>query len=433
VALWGHLTGLLRPPWARWLYGQPHLGWEYTWAAGHAAGMTIRLWVPGTIPPGLAERAVQAAWPGTLTITAPAAPPLPPAARAAGGTLRLARPEILPLGAGHDPEAPLRALAGAAAGLAGGEHAVWQVLARPVTGARLRRARRAARRQRAGRRAPLIIRLAARLLTGAAGRGRRSRDRAAARPDPELAAEIRAATDKLAAPQWETLIRYAAATIAAPDGTGRQARAGARGRARLRGLAHALAAPAALYTGRNWLARRRLHRPAAAIAARRLIRGDLLSVAELAAIARLPADPALPGLARSGARAVPPPPAIPVPGPRVRPLGISDAGVPRPVGLAVADARHHLRICGPTGTGKTTLIIQQILADADAGRAVVFIDPKGDAVSALLARLPEEVAGRVVLFDPDDRGAPPCLNVLQVCTVIQDEDEGVVHGDHVRV
>ena len=64
AALWGHLTGLLRPPWARWRHGQPHLGWEYAWTGGDAAGMTIRLWVPGTIPPGLVERAVEAAWPG---------------------------------------------------------------------------------------------------------------------------------------------------------------------------------------------------------------------------------------------------------------------------------------------------------------------------------------------------------------------------------
>ena len=77
VALWGHLTGLLRPPWARLRHGQPHLGWEYAWAGGDAAGMTIRLWVPGTIPPGLIERAAEAAWPGAHTVTAPAAPPLP--------------------------------------------------------------------------------------------------------------------------------------------------------------------------------------------------------------------------------------------------------------------------------------------------------------------------------------------------------------------
>ncbi|HEX5289031.1 MAG TPA: hypothetical protein VFX25_09180, partial [Streptosporangiaceae bacterium] len=124
AALWGHLTGLLRPPAARWRHGQPHLAWEYAWTGGTTAGMTIRLWVPGTIPPGLIERAVEAAWPGTHTRTTPASPPLPPGVLAAGGSLRLARPDILPLAAGHDPDAPLRALAGAAAGLAAGEHAL---------------------------------------------------------------------------------------------------------------------------------------------------------------------------------------------------------------------------------------------------------------------------------------------------------------------
>jgi hypothetical protein len=413
-ALWGHLTGLLRPAWARWRHGQPHLGWEYIWAGGDAAGMSIRLWVPGTIPPGLIERAVEAAWPGSHTVTAPASPPLPPEAVTVGGTLRLARPDILPLSVSGDPEAPLRALAGAAAGLAGGEHAVLQVLARPVTGARLRKARRAARKQRSGQSA----RMSSRLLDLASPGSRTSRSRAAGRTDPDLAAEIRETTAKLAGPQWETLIRYAVATTAplqARDGAGRWERraAAAQQQARLRGLAHALASATALLTGRNWLARKRLRRPDGAIGSRWLVRGDLLSVPELAAIARLPADPALPGLARAGARAVPPPPAIPLPGPGVRPLGVSDTGQPRPVGLAVPDARHHLRIVGPTGVGKTTLIAGQILDDAASGRGVVFIDPKGDAVTDIIARLPEQAAGKVVLFDPGDRAAPPCLNVLQ--------------------
>jgi len=414
-ALWAHLTGLLRPPAARLLAGQPHLGWEYAWAGGDAAGMSIRLWVPGTLPPGLLERAIEAAWPGAHTVTAPAGPPLPPGAVVAGGTLRLARPDVLPLSTSHDPEAPLRALAAAAAGLGDGEHAVLQVLARPVTGARLRKARRAARKQRAGQPARLSSRLLDLVSPGSSGGGR---GRSGSRLDPDLAAEIRETTAKLAGPQWETLIRYAVATTA-PDGTrdgaGRWERKAAEGRrqARLRGLAHSLASCAALLSGRNWLARRRLRRPAAVIASRWFPKGDLLSVPELAALARLPADPALPGLARAGARAVPPPPAIALPGPGVRPLGVSDTGQPRPVGLSVADARHHLRIVGPTGVGKTTMIAGQILADADAGRGVVFIDPKGDAVTDLLGRLPEQAADRVVLFDPGDRSAPPCLNVLQ--------------------
>ena len=414
AALWGHLTGLLRPPWARLWHGQPHLGWEYTWAGGTAAGMVIRMWVPGTLPPGLTERAIEAAWPGTHTITSAASPPLPPGALTEGGALRLARPEILPLSVSHDPDAPLRALAGAAAGLGDGEHAIVQVLARPVTGARLRRARRAARAQRAGQPARLPVRLLDLATPG--GHASSGTRRTASRTDPELATEIRAATEKLASPQWETLILYGVATTTAPapDRARRHARtATAQANARLRGLAHALASATALYTGRNWLARRHLRHPAEAISTRRLPRGDLLSVPELAAIARLPADPALPGLARAGAHAVAPPPTIPLPGPDVRPLGVADTGTPRPVGLAVPDGRHHLRICGPTGTGKTTLIAGQILSDATAGRGVVFIDPKGDAVTDIIARLPEQVAGKVVLFDPEDHGAPPCLNVLQ--------------------
>ena len=66
-----------------------------------------------------------------------------------GGTLRLARTEVLPLKTDHGSD-PLRALAAAGSGLTAGEHAIVQVLARPVTGARLRRARRAARRLRTG-------------------------------------------------------------------------------------------------------------------------------------------------------------------------------------------------------------------------------------------------------------------------------------------
>lgn len=41
-----------------------------------------------------------------------------------------------------------------------------------------------------------------------------------------------------------------------------------------------------------------------------------------------------------------------------------------------------------------------------------MIDPKGDLVSDLLARLPQHAGPRLVLFDPDDAGPPPVLNVL---------------------
>ena len=55
-----HLVGLLRPAWRRALGGQPHLACEYLFSE---TGISIRLWVPGVIPPGLVERAIEAAWP----------------------------------------------------------------------------------------------------------------------------------------------------------------------------------------------------------------------------------------------------------------------------------------------------------------------------------------------------------------------------------
>jgi Helicase HerA, central domain/TraM recognition site of TraD and TraG len=211
---------------------------------------------------------------------------------------------------------------------------------------------------------------------------------------------------KAAGPRWAVAIRYAV-TIS-PDGNPASGE-----RARLRGRAHALASAMALYSsGHNYLARRRLFRPATALARRRLGRGQLLSVPELAAIAHLPLDTAVPGLERAGARAVPPPPTIPVPGPGSRPLGHSDAGVPRAIAVNVTDARHHLHVLGETGVGKSTLVASMVLADAEAGRGALVIDPKGDLVADLIARLPEDVGPRTVLFDPADPGPPPALNVL---------------------
>jgi hypothetical protein len=96
----------------------------------------------------------------------------------------------------------------------------------------------------------------------------------------------------------------------------------------------------------------------------------------------------------------------------VKPLGVADAGPRRPVGLAVADARHHMQVSGVTGSGKTTFLAGVVLADAAAGRGQVVIDgSKGDLINDLLDRLPADIAERVVLFDAADP-RPPCLNPL---------------------
>jgi hypothetical protein len=82
------------------------------------------------------------------------------------------------------------------------------------------------------------------------------------------------------------------------------------------------------------------------------------------------------------------------------------------VGLAVADARHHLHVLGLTGTGKSTWLAGHALAEATAGRGMVLIDCQGDLARHVITRLPTPTAGRVVLLDPDETTAPPAWNVL---------------------
>src|SRR5439155_10549999 len=85
-ALWSNLVALLRPAWRRILSGQPHLAFEYIW---QGAELEIGLWVPGPVPPGLVERAVEAAWPGARTLVVSSFSPLPGDGPATAGTLRL--------------------------------------------------------------------------------------------------------------------------------------------------------------------------------------------------------------------------------------------------------------------------------------------------------------------------------------------------------
>lgn len=418
IGVWNNLVGLLRPAWRRLLTGQPHVTCEYVFSH---EGIRIQFWVPGAVPPGLVERAIEAAWPGAHTQATPAEPPLPIEPKAGqrmlatGGELRLARSEALPILAefpsGVDP---LRALLGAPVGLGIHERACVQVLARPVTGRRVRKARRAARHLHAGGSTRPAGRVLDAITPGLRPAAATTRTSATIRPaEPQAALEYatqnRAMVTKQRGSQYETVIRYAVATQVDQHTPPVQIR---RIGDQLRGRAHALASAFGAFIDHNHYCRHRLRHPLRTLADRRLDSGDLLSVPELAAIAHLPTDEAAPGLHRAGARAVAPPPGVPEPGPRVKPLGITDTGHPRAVGVHVADARHHLHVLGATGSGKSTLLAQMILADAHHGRGGVVIDPKGDLVADLLTRLPEHLASKIVLFDASDPRHTPCLNPL---------------------
>ncbi|WP_235948799.1 type IV secretory system conjugative DNA transfer family protein [Nocardia terrae] len=417
--LWSHLIGLLRPRWKRLLYGQPHLSFEYQVTGGE--GVTLSLWVPATIPPGLIERAIASAWPGARTDTREVAdlPLSIPAAGfvqlLAGGKLRLGRPEGLPIRSNYDGGDIARELLTAAADLDPGQSVCVQILARPVTGGRVRRALTAGRAGAGAFAVQVgrgVLREVLDFLTPGVGT-RRSRYQGGVPADRQARMEdttqARATITKVRGGHYETLIRYAAA-VTVPAHANRETFSAAAAVAR--GRAHAVAAVFGACADHNFYRRRYQLRLAAALYGRWLGRGDLLSVAELAGVAHLPFDPSVPGLARAGAAAVAPSVAIPVGGPHAKPLGVADSGTGRPVALSVADARHHLQVIGATGVGKSTLLAHLILDDAEAGRGQVVIDPKGDLITDVLTRLPRRLADKVVLFDADSKRRPPCINPL---------------------
>ncbi|UED88604.1 type IV secretion system DNA-binding domain-containing protein [Streptomyces profundus] len=392
--LWAQLSGLLRPWWHRLASGQPHIAFEYAWTH---QGLNISLWTPSQVPIALARQAVEAAWPGAHTTVTDAAQPVPAGHTVTAGRLRLARPEVATLRTGHHVD-PLRALLQAAAGLNDGERVIVQVLARPATGRRRRRVRRAARTLKTGHHHRFTP-----LRGMAAWAAHRPQPALEARQDADHHTAVRQAADKLTGPLWATSLTYAASTP--PSNSAREA---------VRGRAHAIASAFGLFAARNWLVRTRLPHPHQRLTRRHFPhRAALLSVTELAALAHLPTDPDAPGLTRAAARSIPPPPSIPPPSSAARPLGHSDAGPRRAIALPTHAARHHLHLMGATGSGKSTLITHLALDDARHRRGLIVVDPKGDLVTELLERLPEDCADRLVLIDPADHRPPPCLNVLE--------------------
>lgn len=137
-----------------------------------------------------------------------------------------------------------------------------------------------------------------------------------------------------------------------------------------------------------------------------------LNAGELAAVVALPTGQvAVPGLVTRTARQLPPTPVIPAAG-----LVVAESNYPgsvgRPIALKTPDRLRHTVLHGPTGTGKSTLILNMAAQDIDAGRGVMVIDPKADLVEELLARIPGHRADDVVVVDASQTAQPVGFNIL---------------------
>lgn len=175
-----------------------------------------------------------------------------------------------------------------------------------------------------------------------------------------------------------------------------------RQRTLLQGLLGALR----LLEGPGVRLRARTEHPAKLNGVRRPWRAGLeLGAGEIVAMAGWPVgELPLPLLGSGHPRLVAPPPQVGS-GSSQRVVGAS--AVPGESGLVrlpITDAVYHTHLLGPTGVGKSTVLLSLALADAAEGRGLLLLDPKGDLATDFLARLPQERADDVVVLDP----ANPC-------------------------
>jgi hypothetical protein len=71
-------------------------------------------------------------------------------------------------------------------------------------------------------------------------------------------------------------------------------------------------------------------------------------------------------------------------------------------------------IIGATGTGKTTLDLNMILSDIQAGRGLTLVEPHGDLTRNVIAAMPEERLKDVIYLDLTDSTGSFGLNFLSV-------------------
>lgn len=96
----------------------------------------------------------------------------------------------------------------------------------------------------------------------------------------------------------------------------------------------------------------------------------------------------------------------------------------KPIYLQVKDRRRHMYVIGQTGMGKSVFLENLAFQDMCDGRGFAFIDPHGDAVEALLKRVPKERVDDIIYFDPADIEHPVGMNMFEYTT--EDQKDFIV-------
>ncbi len=138
----------------------------------------------------------------------------------------------------------------------------------------------------------------------------------------------------------------------------------------------------------------------------------LLSSSEAAALIAVPEETALAPLSFSEAPSRSIAPAAHAPSHGLL-LGRSDhAGFDREIRIQPAGLLEHAHVLGPTGRGKSTLLLNMTVEAIRAGMGGIVLDPTGELTTLTLARIPAERVEDVDLLDLGDTSHPPALNLL---------------------
>ena len=143
------------------------------------------------------------------------------------------------------------------------------------------------------------------------------------------------------------------------------------------------------------------------------VKSNILNSVELASIFHLPEQNAIPNssVERQLVKQVDGPARLATEGLF---LGTNEfRGVKKPIYLQEKDRRRHMYVIGQTGMGKSVFLENLAFQDMCDGRGFAFIDPHGDAVDALLKRVPEERIDDVIYFDPSDIEHPVGMNMFE--------------------
>jgi predicted DNA-binding transcriptional regulator AlpA len=88
------------------------------------------------------------------------------------------------------------------------------------------------------------------------------------------------------------------------------------------------------------------------------------------------------------------------------------AGKSLTVTISTEQRVRHMHLIGASGSGKSTLLLNMIVQDIENGEGLAVLDPHGDLIDQVIARIPEERIKDVVLLDPSDEAYPVGFNIL---------------------